>query len=150
MKRLIIPVALLLGCSIAPAADVNVSIRIGEPRYYGRIDIVDLPPPVLVDRRPIIVERVRTAAPPPPLYLRVPPGYAKHWSKHCHEYDACGRPVYFVQDRWYRDVYAPAYQQRAKHGHGGGGNDDGHPGKGKGKHKEKHKDKGEKKHKHSG
>ncbi|ODS90363.1 MAG: hypothetical protein ABS45_16170 [Comamonas sp. SCN 65-56] len=42
-----------------------------------------------------------------PLYLRVPPGHAKHWSKHCHEYGACARPVYFVQERWYNDVYAP-------------------------------------------
>lgn len=143
MKKLLISAALLLVGSAALAADVNVSIQIGEPRYYGRIDVVDLPPPVLVDRRPIIVERVRTAAPPPPVYLRVPPGYAKNWSKYCHEYEACGRPVYFVQDRWYRDVYAPAYQKRGKHGHD---RDDDH--RGKGKYKEKHKDKGEKKQKH--
>ena len=116
---------------------VNVSINVGQPNFYGRIDIGDFPPPVLIDRRPIIIRPVPAAPPPPPLYLRVPPGHARHWSKHCGRYEACGRPVYFVQDSWYRDVYVPAYAQRAgRHD----GKDD-HDRKGKGKPAEKHKDK---------
>ena len=45
-----------------------------------------------------------------------PPGHEKHWNKHCHEYGACGRPVYFVRDGWYNDVYAPRYRQTASAG----------------------------------
>ena len=48
-----------------------------------------------------------------------PPGHAKNWKKHCASYRACGRPVYFVQDEWYHDVYAPHYKKH--HGKKGGG-----------------------------
>ena len=58
----------------------------------------------------------------PPLYLYVPPGHAKDWGKHCYRYNACGRPVYFVQENWVRERY------EERHGHGNGR---GH-GKGKG------------------
>jgi hypothetical protein len=63
----------------------------------------------VVHATPVVV------APPPgpplaPIYLHVPPGHAKHWKKHCHEYHACGRPVYFVKSA----EYAPGY-----HGHKG-------------------------------
>jgi hypothetical protein len=51
-----------------------------------------------------------------PVYLWVPPGHRKHWSKHCAQYGACGAPVYFVQDRWYREhVVGERGKQR---GHG--------------------------------
>jgi hypothetical protein len=48
-----------------------------------------------------------------PIYLHVPPGHAKNWRKHCHEYHACGRPVYFVKSA----EYEPGYQAE-HHGHG--------------------------------
>ena len=48
----------------------------------------------------------------PPIYLRVPPGHAKHWSKHCREYNACGERVFFVQDNWYNREYVPRYQEQ--------------------------------------
>lgn len=48
------------------AQDVGVSISIGHPGFYGRIN-------------------------------------------------ACGERVYFVQDAWYANVYAPHYRER--HGH---------------------------------
>jgi hypothetical protein len=63
--------------------------------------------------------------PGPPIYLHVPPGHYKHWHKHCHEYGACGRQVYFVQNDWYEHTYVPAYHDRH---HKGGGK----------KHKHKH------------
>src|SRR2546425_10235251 len=34
---------------------------------------------------------VVVAEPVQPIYLHVPPGHAKHWRKHCHEYNACDR-----------------------------------------------------------
>lgn len=109
--------ALALASFAAPAlAEVGMSISIGEPGFYGRIDIGDAPRPALVYSQPMIIER--TAVVRPPIYLYVPPGQVKKWPKYCHKYNACGQRVYFVQDRWYNDVYAPHY--RAEHGRGGG------------------------------
>jgi len=33
------------------------------------------------------------------------------WRHHCMEYNACGHRVYFVQNNWYSNVYAPRYHQ---------------------------------------
>ena len=51
-----------------------------------------------------------------PVYLHVPPGHAKNWSKHCRKYNACDRPVYFVDDRWYNEVYLVRHSGNSKHG----------------------------------
>lgn len=112
MKALILCAA-LAGASFPALAQTNVSIDIGQPGFYGRINIGDGrdygPPPVYV-AQPVIIERhhrVRAE----PVYLRVPPGHRKNWRKHCRKYGACGQPVLFVQDRWYSDVYAPRYRE---------------------------------------
>lgn len=112
MKRFLIAAAITAATIASPvlAGDVGVSINIGQPGFYGQIDIGDYPKPQVIYRRPVVVERVHQER--PPIYLRVPPGHAKHWSKHCHEYDACGERVLFVQDRWYNREYAPRYQER--------------------------------------
>lgn len=90
-------------------ANAGVSISIGDPGFYGRIDIDSYPPPRLIYEQPIIVRRVTTWR--PPIYLRVPPRHIKNWHSRCQDYDACGRPVYFINDDWYRDVYAPRYRE---------------------------------------
>lgn len=92
--------------STALAADVGVSISVSEPGFYGRIDLGRAPAPLLIYPQPIIIEQ-RPVMVRQPIYLRVPPGHEKNWSKHCRRYNACGQPVYFVQDNWYREVYAP-------------------------------------------
>lgn len=97
------------------AADVGVSISIGDPNFYGQIDIGNFPRPAVIYAEPVIIRRPAVVY--EPIYLRVPPGHAKHWSRHCAEYRACGRPVYFVRDEWYSDVYAPRY--RRQHGYDG-------------------------------
>jgi hypothetical protein len=127
MKHLLFT-AVIAAIATSAAAEVGVSITMGHPGFYGRIEIGGFPPPPLVFPRPVIIERV--PAPGPPVYLNVPPGHAKHWAKHCHEYNACGQPAYFVEEVWYRDVYVPRYQERQ-----GGGPHDEHHGKkgGKGK-----------------
>jgi hypothetical protein len=94
----------------AHAADVGVSVTVGQPGFYGHIDIGDFPQPTVIYPQPVIIQPVPVAG--PPLYLRVPPGHYKHWNKHCAEYDACGRQVYFVRDSWYNNVYAPRYRER--------------------------------------
>lgn len=111
----------------ASATDVGVSVTVGQPGFYGRIDIGSFPQPQVIYAEPLIVQSARPGVPVGrPIYLRVPPGHAKDWSKHCKHYNACVQPVYFVQDRWYNEVYAP--QVRGQ-GHGDGD----HPGKGKNK-----------------
>ena len=108
MKRILL--ALALAASAAPAlAQVGVSLNIGEPGFFGQVDIGQAPPPQVIYSQPTIVEQ---GAPPGlPIYLHVPAGYAKHWRDHCREYDACGRRVYFVRDDWYQKVYVPHYHQ---------------------------------------
>lgn len=112
MKFFLIVVALAVFGIAAPAysADVGVSVSIGQPGFYGRIDIGDYPPPMVIYPQPVIIERVPMGR--APIYLRVPPGHAKHWSRHCREYNACGERVYFVQDSWYQREYVPQYQER--------------------------------------
>lgn len=134
MKKIIMLLAMSMGAP-AMAADVSVSVTIGDPNFYGRIDIDSYPQPRLIFPRPIVVIAAPAHVVVTPRYLRVPPGHEKHWDKHCAKYDACGVPVYFVEDGWYTSVYAPAY--KAKHGRPD------NPGKGHGKDKDKkHRDKG--------
>lgn len=111
-KAALLAAALLALAGFAHAADVGVSINIGQPGFYGRIDIGDYPQPQLIYREPVLVQRAPRYVESAPIYLRVPPGHAKNWSKHCHKYHACNQRVYFVQDRWYNDVYAPRYRER--------------------------------------
>lgn len=110
MKPWLFAAALLVTTAPAWAADVGVSISIGQPGFYGRINIGDYPQPQVIYREPILVERGPVIR--EPIYLRVPPGHAKNWRRYCHQYNACGERVYFVQDRWYEDEYVPRYQQR--------------------------------------
>ena len=97
--------------SMVQAANVDVNINIGQPGYYGRIDIGDFGRPQLIYSEPRVI--YRNVSPRDPVYLRVPPGHAKNWRKHCGKYNACGERVYFVQDSWYEREYVPRYQ--AKH-----------------------------------
>lgn len=119
MKATILAASLLVLSTSAFAADVGVSISVGQPGFYGRIDVGDYPQPQVLYRQPVIVERPVRYVEAAPIYLRVPPGHAQHWSKHCHAYHACNQRVYFVQDRWYNNEYVPRYREH--HGHGGPG-----------------------------
>lgn len=110
MKRLLFLAALTIVAAPAHAADIGVSISIGQPGFYGRIDIGDYPRPQLIYPQPRYV--YRAAAGRPPIYLHVPPGHAKNWRKHCRAYNACGERVYFVQESWYEREYVPRYQER--------------------------------------
>lgn len=114
----------------ALAADVGVSVTVGQPGFYGRIDIGNFPQPQLIYPQPIVIQPVPAGVVRQPMYLRVPPGHAKNWRKQCGKYDACGQPVYFVHDTWYNEVYAPRFRDRGeRHGRGP---EKGH-GKGRGK-----------------
>jgi hypothetical protein len=139
MKRYLSVLAFMMVVLTVPAiaANVGLSVQVGEPGFYGRIDVGNFPQPPVIYRQPVVIQPVPAGVVRPPVYLRVPPGHAKHWAKHCREYNACGQPVYFVQDRWYNEEYAPRYRQEHGRGHGvqhgyGGAEDAGH-GHGNGK-----------------
>ncbi|MGO9038542.1 MAG: hypothetical protein ACLPX1_08565 [Steroidobacteraceae bacterium] len=105
----------------ASAGDVAVSISVGQPGFYGQINIGSVPQAQVVYAQPVVVQPAPEYVAAPPIYLHVPPGHEKHWSKHCAEYHACGRRVFFVRDDWYNNEYVPRYQrEHAERGHGEG------------------------------
>jgi hypothetical protein len=110
MKKLIIGMA-LCAASISAMAQTNVSISVGQPGFYGQINLGDFAPaPVVYAPQPVII----TPAPAyvaEPVYLRVPPGHRMHWARFCGRYHACGRPVLFVRDEWYTNTYVPRYHE---------------------------------------
>lgn len=143
MKRFLIAAAIAAATIATPAlaADVGVSVSIGDPHFYGRLDIGGFPQPQVIYSQPIVVERGGYEG--EPVYLRVPPGHRKNWRRHCQEYNACGERVFFVRDGWYNREYAPRYQEqhrdrrdggqdeyrddhRGGHGNEGHGKDQGH------------------------
>ena len=107
-------------CAAAAQAQPGVNVIVGgevAPGVYGRVEIGNAPPPPVYYPRPVTIVR-----PPPrvvveaPIYLHVPPGHARHWSKHCRAYNACGRPVYFVRSAEYEPGYRPE-RHDDEHGH---------------------------------
>jgi hypothetical protein len=122
-------IASVLALSALPAlaTDVGVSVQISQPGVYGRIDIGRFPQPQVIVAQPVIMVQPRyVPVAPEPVYMWVPPGHQKNWRRYCGRYNACGVPVYFVQDGW--------YQQNVR------GEPGEHPGKGNGKSKGKGKD----------
>lgn len=132
MKRILFAVALAAATVPVSAADAGMSINVGQPGFYGQIDIGGYPPPQIIYRQPRVIHRADMHR--PPVYLHVPPGHSRNWRKHCHRYNACGERVYFVKNNWYDREYVPNYQRR--HGHR---DDDHHDGR-RGKHRGDHQD----------
>ncbi|HXA47769.1 MAG TPA: hypothetical protein VNW52_09080 [Burkholderiaceae bacterium] len=120
MKKTLL--AVLLGAAAFSAyagVDVNVNVGIpgvvvggpvvtvGDPNFYGSIDVGPAPPPPgMFTPAPGVVFGVGVT----PMYLHVPIGHSHDWRRYCGVYNACGRPVYFVNDNWYRNSYAPRYR----------------------------------------
>jgi hypothetical protein len=99
-------IALVLAAGVCRAGDLNIHVMLsGEvaPGVYGQVQLGNERPPPLVYAQPMLIEP--QAAPPPPVYLHVPPGHARNWRKHCREYNACNRPVYFVRSQEYEPAY---------------------------------------------
>ena len=105
---------LLAGSGVCAAGDLSLHVMLsGEvaPGVYGQVQLGNEPRPPMVYAQPMVIEPqpVQLA----PIYLHVPPGHAKNWRKHCHEYNACNRPVYFVRSA----EYEPDYQKHHGHDH---------------------------------
>jgi hypothetical protein len=118
-RFLILPALLVAALPLAQAQNVSFNATISGqvvPGVYGQVAIGNGPPPPVVYAQPVIAQPTPVivgAAPVEPIYLHVPPGHAKNWHKHCHEYHACERPVYFVRSA----EYQPGYRDE-HHGHG--------------------------------
>src|SRR5436190_23866566 len=116
MKKIILALSMTLLAAAAQATDVGVSVQVGQPGFYGRIDFGNVAPPPVVLSEPVWVQRrpVNVA----PVYMRIPPGHQKNWSKHCAKYNACGTPVYFVKEDWYQQRYAQPQPQQQNYAQG--------------------------------
>jgi len=111
---------LLIGAALAVAslsANAQVSITIGQPGFYGRVDMGSYAPPPLVYGAPVLASGGYYNG--APVYLRVPQNHRRNWSRYCNRYGACGQRVLFVRDDWYVNNYAPRY--REYYGRGGPG-----------------------------
>ena len=114
--RLITLVAMLLvgaGSSYAGGLDIHVLLS-GQvaPGLYGQVNIGNERPPPVVYVQPMLIEPQE--APPAPIYLHVPPEHARNWRRHCREYNACNRPVYFVRSQEYDPEYQRHYQDHER------------------------------------
>lgn len=82
------------------AAQTYINATVGgqiAPGVYGRVDIGNSAPALLYPQ-PVVIAPPAVYVPRSPIYMYVPPGHAKNWSKHCARYSACGQPVYFVKE----------------------------------------------------
>jgi len=111
--------ASLMLCSMsAHAGEPVINLSIGgeiSPGIYGQVQFGNGPPPPVLYEQPRIIVRQPPNVVLQPLYLHVPPGHAKNWAKHCREYDACNRPVYFVKSREYEPDYRGRKDKGRRH-----------------------------------
>ena len=56
MRRLVLATALLLSAGAAWADHIGVSVTLGEPGFYGQINIGNAPPPQVVYSQPVLVQ----------------------------------------------------------------------------------------------
>jgi len=103
---------LALTVVLADTSSARVTMAIGDPGFFGAISIGNAPQPVFLNSQPIIVRSAPGHA--APLYLRVRPNEQKNWRRHCGRYNACNRPVYFVDHNWYQQTYAPYYKSQRR------------------------------------
>ncbi len=112
MRVMTLVAIMYAGIGSVQAGDLDVRVMLSgqvAPGVYGQVQIGNDRPPPVVYAQPMLIEP--QAAPPPPMYLHVPPGHARNWRKHCHEYHACNRPVYFVRSAEYDPEYQRHYAE---------------------------------------
>src|SRR5690606_5376007 len=69
MKRFLFAAALAAAAVPALAADVGVSISVGQPGFYGRIDIGRFPHPAVIYPEPVIIHPAPIGMVRRPIYL---------------------------------------------------------------------------------
>jgi hypothetical protein len=142
MRVLTLTTIMFAGIGGANAGDLDIRVMLSgqvAPGVYGQVQIGNDRPPPVVYAQPMLIEPME--APPPPIYLHVPPGHARNWRKHCREYNACNRPVYFVRSSEYEPEYARrdhGHDRDDDHGHGHGHDRDDDHGHGHGHDRDDH------------
>ena len=121
MKRLLLPAlfAILPVIGFAQDQDGPAPPPIGDPGYYGQVDLTDNNAPPVIYSTPVIVQQAPQGVYYPPVYLRVPPVYYQNWPQYCGYYNACFYPVFFVQEGWYINWYGPWYRRYYPYGRPG-------------------------------
>lgn len=107
--------ALALASLPARAGTPIINLTVGgeiSPGVYGQVQFGNAPPPEVINAQPIMVAPEPRGAAVEPMYLHVPPGHAKHWSRYCHRYNACNRPVYFVKTGRYQPDYRDRHHDK--------------------------------------
>ena len=123
IRHLTLAAALSFAAFSACAGESGIHVSVGgeiSPGVYGRVDFGNAPPPPVLYPQPVVIVRQPQPVVVQPLYLHVPPGHAKNWSKHCRSYNACAQPVYFVKS----SEYEPRRGKGHGHGKHGRGRDD--------------------------
>ena len=106
MKKIIVlAIGLCAFVQVLAQTSVGVSIGIQQPGVYGRIDIGNYPQPRVLYPQPVVIVESPVAVHRSPIYLYVPQGHQQNWGRYCGRYNACGQPVYFVQEDWVRERY---------------------------------------------
>jgi hypothetical protein len=101
---------LLVVTATALGAESGATLKPGQPGYYGRIEIGDVPHPDLISFKPLVIRPASGAT--RPVYMHVPAAQVKDWAKHCGKYQACDQSVFFVKTQWYNTVYVPYHRER--------------------------------------
>lgn len=118
MRRIVVA-SLVFGLALISTAwaQVGVSLQFSQPGVFGRVDIGQFPQPQVIVPTPVIIQPPAVGVPPPePFYLWVPLDHRKHWDHYCHQYNACGHPVYFVNHAWYHD-HVMAHREHVQERH---------------------------------
>lgn len=111
MKRFLIAATLAAAAlSASLPATAQVSVSIGQPGFYGRLDIGGFPTPALLFPEPVMIQRVPSGR--PPLYLRVPPAMPGIGAGIAIVTARVASAFISFQDNWYRQEYAPRYRER--------------------------------------
>jgi hypothetical protein len=105
-------VAPLAGAAEDSVATITEPVK---PGVYGRLAMAatSKATPALVYEQPMFIEAPQMGARVEPVYLHVPPDHAKNWKKHCKQYKACDKPVFFVKSAEYEPGYKPAKAEPA-------------------------------------
>ena len=120
MKNLLFAILIAFLPTSVLASDFGVSINIGQPGFYGQINLGNnYPRPQLINSQPVLIREARSNVweHQSPVYLHVPSHHSSNWHQHCHRYEACNQSVYFVRENWYNDVYSPHYNNYSNRRH---------------------------------
>lgn len=112
--------SLVAGLPVMADDDLGINVVLeGEvsPGIYGRVELGKDSHPDIYYPQPMVIVKDTKYARYRPVYLHVPPGHAKHWSKHCHKYHACERPVYFVKSVEYEESYQREHEHHDHDNH---------------------------------